>query len=164
MVKPAETARISPTIAQGSPSDRHHLYAAVRFPCATFRAVDRGCEVSTRPSLRPLGFEGGEIKQSSGEMRCEDAKVCSLSKMQERRVTLSAPYSVIASAAKQPRIPPWKDSGLLRCARNDGARGIGFVLQIQLSFPAKAENPVRRGLSIQSPPSQSTGSPGQAGR
>src|SRR3569623_2213019 len=27
---------------------------------------------------------------------------------------------VIASAAKQSRIPPRKDSGLLRCARNDG--------------------------------------------
>jgi hypothetical protein len=27
---------------------------------------------------------------------------------------------VIASAAKQSRLPPRKDSGLLRCARNDG--------------------------------------------
>jgi len=43
---------------------------------------------------------------------------------------------VIASAAKQSRIPPRKGSGLLRCARNDGARGIGVVLQIPLSFPA----------------------------
>ncbi|WP_162137019.1 hypothetical protein [Bradyrhizobium japonicum] len=40
------------------------------------RAADRGCEVSNRPSLRPLGFEGGEIRQSSGEMRREDAKAC----------------------------------------------------------------------------------------
>ena len=32
-------------------------------------------------------------------------------------------YSVIASAAKQSRIPPRKDSGLLRCARNDGIGG-----------------------------------------
>ncbi|EJN11467.1 hypothetical protein PMI42_05181, partial [Bradyrhizobium sp. YR681] len=30
-----------------------------------------------------------------------------------------ASHSVIASAAKQSRIPPRKDSGLLRCARND---------------------------------------------
>ncbi|MET4767635.1 hypothetical protein ABH975_002480 [Bradyrhizobium ottawaense] len=30
----------------------------------------------TRPSLRPLGFEGGELKQSSGEIRREAAKVC----------------------------------------------------------------------------------------
>jgi hypothetical protein len=30
----------------------------------------------TRPSLRPLGEEGGVIKQSSGEMSREDAKVC----------------------------------------------------------------------------------------
>src|SRR4051812_2351207 len=28
-------------------------------------------------------------------------------------------HTVIASAAKQSRVPPRKDSGLLRCARND---------------------------------------------
>jgi hypothetical protein len=32
----------------------------------------------------------------------------------------SAPHSVIASAAKQSRVFPRWDSGLLRCARNDG--------------------------------------------
>ena len=32
----------------------------------------------------------------------------------------AAPSFVIASAAKQSRLPPRKDSGLLRCARNDG--------------------------------------------
>jgi hypothetical protein len=32
-------------------------------------------------------------------------------------------HAVIASAAKQSRIPPRKDSGLLRCARNDERRG-----------------------------------------
>jgi hypothetical protein len=45
------------------------------FPACAFRAADRGCEVSTRPSLRPLGQEGGEINQSSGEMRREDEKL-----------------------------------------------------------------------------------------
>ncbi|MBB2738537.1 hypothetical protein ABIF44_007852 [Bradyrhizobium japonicum] len=40
-----------------------------------------------------------------------------------------------------------------RCARNDGARVIGVVLQVPLSFPAKAGNPVRRGVSAQSQPS-----------
>jgi hypothetical protein len=30
----------------------------------------------TRPSLRPLGQEGGEIKQSSGEISREDGKLC----------------------------------------------------------------------------------------
>jgi hypothetical protein len=32
----------------------------------------------TRPSLRPLGREGGAIKQSSGETRRENGKVCKL--------------------------------------------------------------------------------------
>jgi len=44
--------------------------------CGSFalhiRAVDRGCEVGTRSSLRPLGFEGRMIKQSSGEIRREN--------------------------------------------------------------------------------------------
>jgi hypothetical protein len=30
----------------------------------------------TRPSLRPLGQEGEATKQSSGETRREDAKLC----------------------------------------------------------------------------------------
>ena len=38
-------------------------------------------------------------------------------------------HLVIASVAKQSRIPPRKQTGLLRCARNDGARGNGVVLQ-----------------------------------
>jgi hypothetical protein len=38
------------------------------------RAADRGCEVSTRPSLRPLGFEGEVTKQSSGDLRRESEK------------------------------------------------------------------------------------------
>ncbi|MBR0816282.1 hypothetical protein JQ544_32460 [Bradyrhizobium diazoefficiens] len=32
--------------------------------------------VGTRPSLRPLGFEDGVIKQSSGEFSREDAMAC----------------------------------------------------------------------------------------
>ncbi len=73
---PGEHGISRQTIAQGRPSDWRHLYAAVRFSCATFRAADRGCEVSTRSSLRPLGQEGGKIKQSSGERSREDAKAC----------------------------------------------------------------------------------------
>src|SRR6478609_8095661 len=41
----------------------------------------------TRSSLRPLSFEGEATKQSSGEMRREDAKVCLRSgmRMEARR-------------------------------------------------------------------------------
>src|SRR3954467_11662451 len=35
-----------------------------------------------------------------------------------------SPNLVIASAAKQSRIFPWWDSGLLRCARNDGVAAV----------------------------------------
>jgi hypothetical protein len=48
--------------------------------------------------------------------------------------------------------PPRQQTGLLRCARNDGARCSIAILQVPLSFPAKAEKPVRRSLSIQSRP------------
>jgi hypothetical protein len=44
------------------------------------------------------------------------------------------------------------------CFRGDS------VAPPSVSFPAKAGNPVRRGVSIQSRLSQRTGSPGQAGR
>nr|GAJ34442.1 hypothetical protein BDOA9_0136400 [Bradyrhizobium sp. DOA9] len=71
---PGERGISRPTIAQGRPSDRHHLYAAVRFSCVCICAADRGCHVGTRPSLRPLGLESGEAKQSSGEISRENAQ------------------------------------------------------------------------------------------
>jgi hypothetical protein len=39
-------------------------------------------------------------------------------------------HMVVASAAKQSRVFPLTDSGLPRCARNDGARCIGVILQL----------------------------------
>ncbi|MET4311198.1 hypothetical protein ABIC01_004203 [Bradyrhizobium sp. RT4b] len=87
---------------------------------------------------------------------------------------------------KQSRIPPRKGSGLLRCARNDGARGIGVVLQVPQSFPATRLRQGFAGAEVQGRRSFSvggkrgiqyaaasrlnhsrlwnTGSPGQAGR
>jgi hypothetical protein len=38
------------------------------------------------------------------------------------------------SATKQSRLVPRKDSGLLRCARNDGARGIGVAFTTRTSL------------------------------
>ncbi|PSO27410.1 hypothetical protein C7G41_26195 [Bradyrhizobium sp. MOS002] len=40
-----------------------------------------------------------------------------------RRSDAAALSTVIASAAKQSRLSPRRDSGLLRCARNDGECG-----------------------------------------
>jgi hypothetical protein len=87
----------------------------------------------SRPSLRPLSFSEGEtIKQSSGEMRREDAKACLRAKMRVESAGRS-PHTpslrgardkiaeqVCADATKQSRVFPRWDSGLLRCARNDG--------------------------------------------
>ena len=39
----------------------------------------------TRPSLHPLGYEGGAIKQSSGVKRRENAEVCLLSHPANKR-------------------------------------------------------------------------------
>ena len=47
-----------PTIAQGRPSVRHHLYAAVRFFCVCLSRSRPRVRAGTRPSLRPLGFRG----------------------------------------------------------------------------------------------------------
>jgi hypothetical protein len=45
-------------------------------------------------------------------------------KLRMMKTTVSSTHAVIASAAKQSRIPPPKDSGLLRCARNDGVDAV----------------------------------------
>jgi hypothetical protein len=71
---PGERGISRPTIAQGRPSDRHHLYAAVRFSaCACISRSGPRVSVGTRPSLCPLGLEGGATKQSSGEISRENA-------------------------------------------------------------------------------------------
>ncbi|MBR1328414.1 MULTISPECIES: hypothetical protein [Bradyrhizobium] len=44
--------------------------------CVRFSRSGPRVRAGTRPSLRPLGYEGGEIKQSSGEIRREDEKAC----------------------------------------------------------------------------------------
>ena len=49
-------------------------------------------------------------------------KRCAASGVREHYGGSSCFHIVIASVAKQSRIPPRKDSGLLRCARNDGTR------------------------------------------
>jgi hypothetical protein len=118
---PGEHGISRPTIAQGRPSDWLHLYAAVRFPCATFSRSGPRVPAGTRPSLRPLGFEGGMTRQSSGETRREDAKAC-LQVEPELEDGDAALCSVIASVAKRSSVLPRRDSGLLRCARNDALR------------------------------------------
>src|SRR3954447_4220757 len=109
---PGEHGISRPTIAQGRPSDWLHLYAAVRFSCVCFSRGGPRVPAGTRPSLRPLGFEGGVTKQSSGETRREDAKACLQSEceLEECRCRL---ILVIASAAKQSSLAPRRDSGLL---------------------------------------------------
>jgi len=47
-------------------------------PCAFFWRTDLRVPAGARPSLRPCYREGDAIRQSSGEMRREDAKVCLL--------------------------------------------------------------------------------------
>src|SRR3954468_17637426 len=72
---PGEHGISRPTIAQGRPSDWLHLYAAVRFSCVCLSRSGPRVPAGTRPSLRPLGLEGGVTKQTSGEMRRENAAV-----------------------------------------------------------------------------------------
>ncbi|RXG83938.1 hypothetical protein EAV90_38215 [Bradyrhizobium vignae] len=46
--------------------------------------------------------------------------------------------SNFAVATKQSRVPPRKDSGLLRCARHDGVRGSLFPLTAQSQTHARS--------------------------
>jgi len=64
---PGEHGISRPTIAQGRPSDRRHLYAAVRSSCATFAQQTAGA--SWHPAFPAPSWisEGRKMKQSSGE-------------------------------------------------------------------------------------------------
>ena len=145
---PGEHGISRPTIAQGRPSDWHHLYAAVRFPCAPFSRSGPRVLAGTRPSLRPLGQEGGVTKQSSGETRREDAKVC-LQVESALEDDDAAPCSVIASAAKQSSVFPQRDSGLLRCARNDDVERTCDILRSRA--PDAAQRPFDDALQSRGP-------------
>ena len=81
--------------AQGRPSDWLHLYAAVRFPLRYLSRSGPRVPAGTRPSLRPLGQEGGATKQSSGEMRRENAKAC-----------LKVENAEVDEASQTPKPPP----------------------------------------------------------
>lgn len=70
------------SIAQGRPSVRRHLYAAVRFPCATLSRSGPRVPVGTRSSLRPLRERRGERgEQNSGVWCRENADPCLLHEM-----------------------------------------------------------------------------------
>ena len=59
--------------------------------------------------------------------------------------------SVIASAAKQSRIVPRRQSGLLRCARNDGVCGTRLLSKSALSIagtPPRSRGTFRPGLAV----------------
>ncbi|MGY4231501.1 hypothetical protein ACVIIW_000448 [Bradyrhizobium sp. USDA 4449] len=61
-------------IAQGRPSDRHHLYAAVRsFPALHLAQRTAGARSAPGLPCTLLDEEGGVTKQSSGEMSRESA-------------------------------------------------------------------------------------------
>jgi hypothetical protein len=79
-----------------------NLYARVRF-FVHVCTRDRGC--SAHPVFpAPSAFEEGEVTQTSGGSRRENAS--------------ARHEAVIASEAKQSMLHPLRD-GLLRCARND---------------------------------------------
>ena len=79
------------------------------FLCATFRAADRGCEVSTRPSLRPLGQRGWSDKAKLGRNQPRD------------RVGVSGTTDSLSSPAKAGD-PVLRDS----CGSAERSRRTGF--------------------------------------
>ena len=71
-----------------------HLYAAVQLLVTQDSHSGPRVPAGARPSLRPLGFEGEAIKQSSGEMRREDDKPCLSNKGLVPRTLRSASSAV----------------------------------------------------------------------
>jgi hypothetical protein len=111
---PGERGISRPTIAQGRPCVRLHLYAAVRFFLRVHFA-QRTAGARSAPGL-PCALclkRGREMQQGSGEISREDADVCLRLRRNLENAVLAS-YSVIASAAKQSRIYPRRDTGWLR--------------------------------------------------
>ncbi len=100
-------------------------------------AVSFALHAHGRPQVPPapglpcaLCLLGRGMKRSSGEMSREAVNACLQLKCESENDAV-APCSVIASAAKQSRLFPWRDSGLLRCARNDGGEaGVCHTLTV----------------------------------
>ncbi|MET4222219.1 hypothetical protein ABIB00_007455 [Bradyrhizobium sp. LB14.3] len=103
------------------------------------RAVDRGCQPA--PGL-PCALLDRRVKRPSKARAKSAARVRSC--VCRLKCTLedgdAAPCSVIASVAKQSRAVQRRDSGLLRCARNDDA---ARVRQTPLSCPGRCAAPLR---------------------
>ena len=113
-----------------------HLYAAVQTSHDNSHSGPR-VPAGTRSSLRPLSFEGEAMRQSSGEMRREDASPCrSLNDalvprtLRERHLRCAACRDTERRAAhpctpslraqrSNPESVRGRAVGLLRCARND---------------------------------------------
>ncbi len=131
---PGEHGISRPTIAQGRPCVRHHLYAAVRSLCATLSRSRPWVPAGTRPSLRP-SFMGVTREQNSGETRREDVEVCLRDETPVGRATL---LLHTPSLRAQRSNPESLRSGSLDCfvaraPRNDEWRE--HVPQLPLSAP-----------------------------
>ncbi|WP_225147651.1 hypothetical protein [Bradyrhizobium sp. NBAIM16] len=83
-----------------------------KFFVATFRTVDRGCPAGTRSSLRPLSIEGGTTRQSSGEMRREDAEACPRAKCELKN---GAAHHTLRHCERSEAIQKCIRGGILDC-------------------------------------------------
>jgi len=103
-------------IAQGRPDAPARTCGSCRQHFFRWRAMGA---VGTRPSLRPHDVEGETISTARAH-RVARPRMFAHSRCARKEQDVS---TVIASAAKQSRLSMRRDSGLLRCARNDGATG-----------------------------------------
>jgi len=105
--------------AQGRPGDRHTCGPPrVHF----YRARISGA-AGARPSLRPRLFRG-RARPKTRARRAARRRSCVCYLKCAMECDGLANCSVIASAAKQSRLHPRRDSGLLRSARNDMVEGV----------------------------------------
>ena len=100
---PGEHGISRPAIAQGRPSDRHHLYAAVRFFLRALFA-QRTAGASRHPAFpAPSWIWRVETKQSSGETRRENDKACLQLRTRCHRPALTGRSSIPEAAVIEPR-------------------------------------------------------------
>ena len=89
------------TIAQGRPSVRRHLYAAVRSPCATLSRSGPRVPVGTRSSLRPLHGGGRRRRAKLGRFTPRECRF-----MRDFRVSLKIHTALQILAYVPQRVQP----------------------------------------------------------
>ncbi len=107
------------------------IFCASRTSCNAQSVAARSRDPGQHRTVR---IDGPQLCSASSKRRCAASGA-------RKRSGARTLLLVIASAAKQSRVFPRRDSGLLRCARNDGARATQQLSNVHFRFADMRSHP-----------------------